>query len=63
MVAERFVSRGAASFTLNDDTEKQVFYFFITKINNAGFQFRIRTSKNSQLAYTKRNLQLAYLNP
>ena len=26
---EKFVSKGAASFTLNDDREKQVFYFFL----------------------------------
>ena len=29
MVNEKFVSKGAASFTLNDDREKQVFYFLL----------------------------------
>ena len=29
MINEKFVSKGAASFTLNDDREKQVFYFLL----------------------------------
>ena len=29
MVNEKFVSKGAASFTLNDYREKQVFYFLL----------------------------------
>ena len=29
MINDRFVSKGAASFTLNDDREKQVFYFLL----------------------------------
>ena len=29
MINEKFVSKGAASFTLDDDREKQIFYFLL----------------------------------
>ena len=29
MINDKFVSKGAASFTLDDDREKQVFYFLL----------------------------------